>query len=85
MVEEKWNELKEAQVFTNALKLVRLQKETYKNYYEKNYIRWSKRIEKGNGEVIKEINSYKTQGEAADYLYNWLDKRIKFLDSVWGK
>ena len=84
MVREKWNELYKAQVFDMALKLVNDQKTVFEPHYARNYAKWSERINKGNGEVTPELNKYKTQGQAADYLYNWLDKRIKYLNSVWG-
>ncbi len=84
MVKEKWNELYNAHVFDTALKLVNDQKAVFEQHYARNYAKWSERIIKGNGEVTPELNRYKTQGQAADYLYNWLDKRIKYLNSVWG-
>ncbi len=84
MVKEKWNELYDAHVFDMALKLVKDQKEVFEPHYARNYAKWSERVIKGNGEVTPELNKYKTQAQASDYLYNWLDKRIKYLNSVWG-
>lgn len=89
MVYEKWAEMKEFGVFEGALELIRQEKESYKNYYIKNYVRWPSRVIDGNGECVSEINSlrniYTAQGLAADYLANWLTARIYWLDSQWSK
>lgn len=87
MVYEKWAELKEYGVLDTAIKLVKEEKETYKEYYIKNYEKWSSRVIYGNGECVPQINSYKNirtaQGLAADYLINWLSNRIAWLDGQW--
>ncbi len=89
MVYEKWSEMKDNGVLDNALKLIRLEKETYKDYYIKNYTRWSSRVLYGNDECVSQINSYKNintaQGLAADYLTNWLTARLTWLDSQWNR
>lgn len=89
MVYEKWAEMKEHGVFENVFELIRLEKETYKNYYIKNYQKWSSRVWYGNDECVSQINSYRdintAQGLAADYLINWLTARISWLDSQWNK
>ncbi len=84
LVKEKWSKLKQAGVLDNALSLILAHKQVYAGYYEKNYERWSKRITAGNGEVINEINTYTTQAQAADYMYNWLKNRFLYLDSIYS-
>ena len=83
LVKEKWDELKQAGVLDNALKLSLYHKETFKEYYNRNYEKWGSRISGGNGEVVPEINAYTTQAEAADYQYRWLKARLIYLDSQW--
>jgi hypothetical protein len=89
MVYEKWAEMKEFGVFDGALELIRQEKEAYKNYYIKNYERWSSRVIYGNDECVPQINNlrniYTAQGLAADYLIDWLTARIAWLDSQWSK
>lgn len=89
MVYEKWAEMKEFGVFDGALELIRQEKEAYKNYYIKNYERWSSRVLYGNDECVPQINNlrniYTAQGLAADYLSSWLTARIAWLDSQWSK
>ncbi len=85
MVKEKWLELCSAEVPEKSLELIQKQKTVYEQYYKNNYERWPNRILKGNGEVTNELNSYKTQGEAADYLYSWLNRRYMYLYEKWGR
>lgn len=84
MVKEKWNEMKQAGVQDTALSLVQQYKTVYKDHYERNYERWEERVKFGNHELINTLNSYKTQGQASDYLYNWLEKRFECLDKRWA-
>lgn len=85
MVREKWAELKEYGVLDNVLKIIREDKETYRDYYTRNYTRWRERVEKGNWQCMDILNTYKdpatAQGLASDYLYDWLVKRIAYLDA----
>ncbi len=83
MVKQKWNELLLANVPESTLMLIKEHKSVYEKYYAENYTKWSKRVKYGNGELSQEVNSFKTQAEAADYLYNWLDKRFDYLSSQW--
>lgn len=84
IVKEKWNKLCNYGVLERSLALVEEYKTTLSAAYEKNYTRWKSRIDYGNGELIWELNTYRTQGEAADYLYRWLHTRLNFLNSLWG-
>ena len=88
MVYEKWEEMMSYNLLEKTINLINLEKETYKEYYIKNYERWSQRVSQGNSECNATLNSYKdvntAQGLAADYLISWLTKRFAYLDSVWG-
>lgn len=88
MVREKWAEIKKYGVLDNLLKIIRQDKETYRGYYTKNYTRWIERVEKGNWQCMDILNTYKdpatAQGLAADYLLDWLTKRIAYLDTCFN-
>lgn len=84
MVKDKWDKLKQAGVLDTALSIVAEQQTVYEDYYERNYDKWGERINYGNHELTDEINSFRTQKEASDYLYNWLTKRFEYLDERWG-
>ena len=86
MVQAKWAKLVDNNVLTTALELITLQKTTYVDYYAHNYERWSHRFSDSSvrGELTSELNSYTSQGQAADYLYRWLYKRFNYLNTQWG-
>ncbi|MBO5328278.1 MAG: CotH kinase family protein [Clostridia bacterium] len=83
MVKQKWVELKNYGVFETSLELVNDYKTTYESYFKRNYERWPNRLN-GNSECVAVLNSYRTQGQAADYLYNWLTTRYNYLDTQWN-
>jgi len=84
MVKKKWKEIKAAGVLDNAIKLVAEQKNTYKNYYAKNYERWERRVGWGDGILLPRVVNFTQQSHAASYLEKWLDARFKYLDSQWS-
>lgn len=84
IVEAKWAEMKLAKIPEKTLTLIEEQKNTYAEHYARNYEKWEERVKKGNFELTDEVNSFRTQGEAADYLYNWLEERFEYLDSQWS-
>ena len=84
MIKEKWVKLNAYGVIKNSLELITKQKETHENYFTKTLTRWSNRVNYGNGELTSELNSYRTQGQAADYLYRWLYKRYNYLSTQWS-
>ncbi len=85
MVCEKWAELKKYGVFDNVITLLEAEKTTYKEYYIRNYERWSVRVTGGNTECVAELNSFKdintAQGLAVDYHIKWIKARIAWIDS----
>ena len=83
MVREKWKELHEQKVPETALQLIRDYTARYEQNYLANYQRWDARIVHGNDEVVDELNIGKTQADAAEYMYNWLEGRIQWLDEQW--
>ncbi len=84
MVKEKWCKLKQADVLETALSLIEEQQTVYEDYYRRNFSKWSERVDYGNHELTDEVNSFKSQGEASDYLSVWLRKRFEYLDERWG-
>ena len=83
MVTAKWAELVQYGVLRTALELVEEQKATFADQYRANLQRWPNRLN-GDVELLPEINSYRTQGEAADYLERWLHNRLNYLNTQWG-
>lgn len=84
LVRERWAELKEAQVPETALRLILEHREGYAESYARNYERWPERIRDGNHELIAEVNAFRSQQEASEYFYRWLETRFAWLDAHWG-
>lgn len=83
IVREKWEKLCRYDVLKTALSLVEEQSTTYEAYYQSNFERWPNRLY-GDGELTAQVNSFRTQGEAAEYLYGWLYLRFNYLNFQWG-
>lgn len=83
MVRQKWQELHAQGVQEKTLQLILDYTAQYKLYYLDNYRQWDARIVYGNHEVVDEVNINKTQEEAAEYLYTWLEGRFAWLDEQW--
>ncbi|MBR2965906.1 MAG: CotH kinase family protein [Clostridia bacterium] len=83
MVKDKWVSLKEKGLLNALLTNIETLATHYKEYYDHNFERWENRVIYGNGELTNELNSYRTEREAADYLKRWLTKRFGYLDRQW--
>ena len=88
MVVAKWTDMKDHGVLENTIEFLKAEKETYKDYYIKNFERWPNRVTGGNGECNPTLNSYRdiqtAQGYAADWVIDWITKRFAYLDTQWG-
>ena len=87
IIREKWTAAYDDGVFDRGLKLVENDKVEYKTAFENNYKKWNNL---GNGtdfahELTKRAVSCKNEEEAADYLHEWLESRVKFLNDYWHK
>jgi len=85
LVREKWDELKQAGVLDNALALSLYHKDKFRQNYAFNAEKWPSRLTEDNSELCSEVNACTSQGQAADYQYNWLKARFAYLDSIWSK
>ena len=90
MVRAKWAQMVENNLLENTINMVKAEKETYKDYYIKNFTeKWSSRVTGGNTECNATLQSFRdvntAQGLAADFLIDWLTKRFTYLDKQWGK
>ncbi len=83
-VKAKWQEMNEANVQDGALAFLRTLETMYSTEYytDGNFAKWGFII---NGEATWEIqqNVY-NHATGVDHLYNWLQKRFNYLDSVWN-
>jgi len=84
-VKAKWQEATEAGVFTGALAMIKAHWNLYADEFSQNYSRWKNMGNSINGEVLPVSRTFRTQREAGQYLYTWLEAGIAFLDAHSGK
>ena len=65
--------------------MIRSYPETYSDAFDMNYKRWNNLADNSEfaGELTKKAAACHTHKEAADYLADWLEARVAFLDSQW--
>ena len=54
-----------------------------KDQFASNYERWDTLGTSTMGHQSNDVTKFKTHKNAADYLYNWLIKRMQYIDSYW--
>ena len=85
IVRQKWNAACESVVFSETVNMIRSYPETYSDAFDMNYKRWNNLADNSEfaGELTKKAAACNTHKEAADYLADWLEARVAFLDSQW--
>lgn len=83
-VKARWQEADAAGVFDGALEMIRAYQDEYVSEYAKNYRRWPNMGMNVGGELVPEAQGFRSQSDAANYLYTWLRTRIRYLDRMWG-
>ena len=87
MIKEKWTKAYDNGVFSRVCQMVDSDSEVLSAEFEKNYKKWNNIID--NDYIVDELSTgarkCKNAKECADYLSDWLNKRIAFLNSQWHK
>jgi hypothetical protein len=85
IVRKKWSEAYDNGVFERTFQLIENDKNTLKNDFEKNYQKWDniRHNEDFENELSAPAEKCKNEAEAADFLLEWLKKRVDFLNSQW--
>ena len=87
MIKETWTKAYDNGVFTQATEMIENDKNNYSEMFERNYDKWDN-IRK-NDSFINELSEpaakCKNHEEAADYLKEWLEKRVEFLNGEFHK
>lgn len=86
-VRDTWTNAYDDGVFERALVMIENEKVNGQEAFERNYDRWNNII--NNSAFANELSSKaaacKTQEEAADFLREWLQSRITFLNRNWHR
>ena len=85
VIREKWTRAYDNGVFSRAIEQIGKDKEMYAAAFTRNYDKWNNIIENGQfkQELSRPARNCKTQAEAADFLAEWLTKRVDFLNDAW--
>jgi len=83
IVRAKWTKAFDNGVFDRALEMILEDTEQYASEYTRNYDKWNNIVNNKSfvGELSQAARNCRTQAEAADYLYSWLESRVEFLNN----
>ena len=85
VIREKWTRAYENGVFSRAIEQIDRDKEMYAEAFDRNYGKWNNIIKNDSfkQELSRPARNCKTQAEAADFLADWLTKRVDFMNDAW--
>ena len=63
---------------------IRTDASTHKDSFDRNFDRWKILGTMNQGHQADDVFGFETHDDAATFLYNWLYKRLVYLDTVWG-
>ncbi len=85
MIKDKWTAVYDSGTFDRAYEMIEQDKTAYSAAFERNYDKWNNLV--GNdsfvGELSEKAAKCRTHAEAADYLREWLESRVEFLNGEW--
>lgn len=85
MCAERWNEFIEEGGATRTLGLIYAVTRGYEDEFARNYERWDNLGVYTDEQYQSEtVLTFRTQEDAADYLYNWITDRIEFLTNYFA-
>ena len=83
-VRSKWTKAYDDGVFGRAIAQIHTDAETHTEAFARNYERWDNlRHSEAANELTRKAAACRTQQEAADYLAEWLEARVTFLNEQW--
>lgn len=84
-IRETWTEAYDAGVFERAYAMIEEDKVEFADAFTRNYERWNNIIDNDAfaGELSWRAAACKTQAEAAEFLLEWLQSRVEFLNGQW--
>ncbi len=87
IVKEKWQAAYSDGVFERAVKSVTDDASSLAPAFDRNYDKWNniKNNDSFKNELAHGAAKCKTHSEAADYLADWLSKRVEFMNSQFGQ
>ena len=84
IIRKKWTDCYDAGIFSDAIAEILQDAEQQREAFGRNYERWNNlRHSEAAHEMTRKAAACRTQEEAAEYLAEWLEKRIAFLNAYW--
>lgn len=87
IIRDKWTAAYDSGVFDRAYDTIKNDTKNYRKAFARNYEKWDNLV--NNQSFVHELSSgaaaCKTHAESAEYLSDWLKKRVAFLNEYWHK
>lgn len=87
IIRDKWTAAYDSGVFADVVSMVESDKTELSAAFTRNYDKWDNIVhnEAFAAELSYSASKCSNQTEAADFLINWLNARIEFMNGVWHK
>ena len=87
LVRDTWTTAYDDKVFDRALQMIKTDAENCKTAFANNYKKWNNIInnEPFANELSAKAAACQNETEAIDYLYEWLESRVNFLNQQWHR
>ena len=84
IIREKWTSAYDAGVFRKAITQIHADAAAHEESFARNYEKWDNlRHSEAAHELTRKAASCRTEAAAADYLAEWLETRVAFLNDYW--
>ena len=85
IIRENWSELYNSGALTDVCDMIKSDTEEYSEAFKRNYKRWNNIIKNDSfvAELSKRAKKCRTHSDASEYLYDWLTKRVEYLNEHW--
>ena len=86
MIKDRWTAAYDDGIFTRASEMIEKDSTDLEAVFDRNHKRWDSILHNDDaGEWCEEAAACKSEKEAANYLNNWLKKRVEFMNNYWHK
>ena len=85
LVRETWTRAYDSGVFTRCMEMIAEDSARLRDEFETNYAKWDNILhrEEFEAELSEPAKECRSQAEAAEFLIQWLNSRVAFLNSQW--
>lgn len=86
IIGENWTKAYNSGVFTSACDMIKADTAEYTAAFNRNYTRWNNILKNDafKAELSKKAKKCRSHSDCSEYLYDWLTKRIEYLNNYWN-